>query len=332
VPKRSIGPNAVQEEMRDLVLTELAKHTGKRVPWQFIKQTSAYIPQIKRFHNLITGIFKPAWSEYALSIVIRTSSPYEDKDEVVFLEDGRWLMTYSPRSGGLHIADNRALVKCMDERVPIGVFRQISDKTDRKYGSTYRVLGLGLVTSYDPNQDVFIIESADRTALEGITSTIFDETQRYEVQLYAQIMNEFQPFVKEESFTYTTTMPKRDKAFREIVVREYDYTCAVCETKFYWDGLIEATAAHIIPKHQNGTDDPRNGLALCRTHHWAFDAGIFALSDNYEILLSPSIQESESRNFPLLEMDGKAILLPEDEVFQPHPHAVRWHRDHMLRY
>jgi putative restriction endonuclease len=122
-------------------------------------------------------------------------------------------------------------------------------------------------------------------------------------------------------------MPKRDKAFREIVVREYNYSCAVCELMFQWNSLSEATAAHIIPKHQNGTDDPRNGLALCRTHHWAFDAHIFTLSDNYEIALNPKIEEADSNNFPLLEMEGKSILLPSNEMLWPHPNAIKWHRD-----
>lgn len=320
-----------QETTRNAILTELAKHTGKRVTWQFIKQTQRFVPHIERFHNLITGIYKPVWSDYALSIVIRTTSPYEAKDEVVFLEDGRWLMTYSPRAGGLHISDNRALVKCMDERIPIGVFRQLTDKTDRKQGSTYRVLGLGLVTDYDANADVFIVESIDRSALETFMNFIPEDTARYEVQLYAQIMNSFQPFVKEESLTYTTTMPKRDLVFREIVVREYEYTCAVCGMKFHWRSLIEATAAHIIPKHKNGTDDPRNGLSLCRTHHWAFDAGVFTLADNYEIMLSPAVQEADYQNFPLLEMGGKPILLPSSDALYPHLDAVRWHRDNIWR-
>jgi putative restriction endonuclease len=321
----------VANDVRNAILVELVKHTGKRVPWQFIKQTSQYIPHIDRFHNLITGIFKPAWSDYALSIVIRTTSPYEDKDEVVFVEDGRWLMTYSPRAGGLQITDNRALVKCMDERVPIGVFRQLTDRTNRKHGSTYRVLGLGLVTSYDSNQDVFIIESVDRSALESVTNIIVDESDKYEVELYAQVMNSFQLFVSEESITYTTTMPKRDKAFRKVVVREYDYRCAVCEMKFHWNSLVEATAAHIIPKHKNGTDDPRNGLALCRTHHWAFDTGIFTLSDNYEVILSPVVKEADSHNFLLLEMEGKAVLLPSNEILQPNSDAIRWHRKNTWR-
>ena len=134
----------MSEQKRTTILAELVRHTGKHVPAAFLKQTVKFIPSIERFHNLITGISKPSWSEYALSIVMKLSSPYAHKDEVVFLEDGRWLMLYSPRSGRAHHPDNRALVRCMEERIPIGVFKQLTGKTDKYYGSTYRVLGLGL--------------------------------------------------------------------------------------------------------------------------------------------------------------------------------------------
>ena len=76
------------EELRKSILAELVKHTGKRVPAAFIKRTNEFIPTIERFHNLITGIYKPAWSEYALSVFVKQSSPYEHKDEVIFLDDG----------------------------------------------------------------------------------------------------------------------------------------------------------------------------------------------------------------------------------------------------
>ena len=321
----------MSDEKRASILAELAKHTGKRVSWKFIKQTFTVIPSIERFHNLITGIYKPAWSDYALSIVIRLNSPYADKDEVVFLEDGRWLMTYSPRTGGMQIADNRALAKCMHERVPIGVFRQLTTRTDRKYGSTYRILGLGLITSYDANTDVFWVESVDHSALEQITKIFTDEAIRYEIELYAQIMNYFQPFVKEETTIYTTTKPKRDKAFREVITREYDYTCAVCEMKFRLGSLIEASAAHIIPKHNSGTDDPRNGLSLCRTHHWAFDEGLFTITDKYQVKLSPIVENAETKNFALLGMETNQIVLPQNEIFHPHFSALDWHKTHIWR-
>jgi predicted restriction endonuclease len=32
-----------------------------------------------------------------------------------------------------------------------------------------------------------------------------------------------------------------------------------------------------FPKFAN--DDPHNGLALCKTHHWLLDKGILALDD-----------------------------------------------------
>jgi hypothetical protein len=319
------------EELRARILTELAKHTGKRVPAAFVYRTVDFIPGIDRFHTLIAGIYKPAWSEYALSIVMKLSSPYEHKDEVVFLEDGRWLMTYSPRAGGLRLSDNRALIKCMDGRVPLGVFKQVSDKANRQHGSTYRVLGLGLITGYDANADVFILESADQAALEQVTGVIVEEEERYEVQLYAQLTNEFRPFVREDSVVYTVSAPKRDEAFRQVVLREYDFTCAVCEMKFRLGDLVEATAAHIVPKRKSGTDDPRNGLALCRTHHWAFDTGIFTLSDGYEVLLSPAVQQAVTRNFGLLDLGGKPFLLPGNEVLWPHPEAVAWHRENVWR-
>ena len=318
----------MSEQKRTTILAELARHTGERVSAAFVKHTVRFIPSIERFHNLITGIYKPAWSEYALSLIMKLSSPYAHKDEF-FPGDGRWWMFYSPRAGGLYHSDNRALVRCMEERIPLGVFKQLTGKTDRYYGSTYRVLGLGMITSYDTRTDVFVVESADQSALEQVAGVITDEESRYEVQLYAQLTNEFRPFVSEERVNYIASSLKRDKAFREIIVREYDFTCAVCEMKFRLGDLIEATAAHIVPKRKRGTDDPRNGLALCHTHHWAFDAGIFSLNDGYEVILSPAMERAEQRNFGLLALSGKAIILPSNECMQPHPVALAWHRNYV---
>ena len=317
------------EEKRAAILSELAKLTGRRLPAAFIQHTADYVPGVDRFHTLFAGIYKPAWSDYALSIVMKLESPYEKMDEVVFLDDGRWLMTYSPRAGGLDLSDNRAVMKCMKERVPVGVLLQLTSKADRQHGSTYQVLGLGLVTSYDQVKGVFIIEGADQTALEQVTGVIPDEERRYEAQLYARVTNEFRPFVKDEGVVYTVSAAKRDEAFRQIVLREYDFACAICDMKFRLGNLVEATAAHIVSKHQHGTDDPRNGLSLCQTHHWAFDKGIFTLSDSYEIMLGQTVEQAETRNFELLSLNGKPAVLPKNEVLRPHPDALAWHREHV---
>lgn len=311
---------------RDRILSELARYTGRVMPAAFFNRTAEHSPHlsIKRFHTLLTGIYKPIWSEYALCIKMTPGSPYAQKDDVVFLEDGRWLMDYSPRSGGLEHSENRALVRCLDDRVPIGVIQQVTTKAQ---GSTYKVLGLGILSRYDPGRDVFIVESADLAILAHVSRVIEDEARRYEVQLCAQLTNEFQPFLREETATYLVSAPKRDEAFRELLLSEYDYACAACDMKFRLDDLVEAQAAHIIPKRQMGTDDPRNGPALCRGHHWAFDVGLFSLTPKNDIMVSPLASRAEILKLELLSLEGKPLRAPLRDVVIPHPKAVEWHRE-----
>ncbi|WP_244531481.1 HNH endonuclease [Halogranum amylolyticum] len=59
-------------------------------------------------------------------------------------------------------------------------------------------------------------------------------------------------------------------------------------------GDPEVEAAHIYPRSENGADDPRNGLALCKLHHWAFDSGWLAVSDDYEILVKDVPSETDT--------------------------------------
>jgi hypothetical protein len=56
--------------------------------------------------------------------------------------------------------------------------------------------------------------------------------------------------------------------FRKNLFEIYRTECAFCD----FDVPVALEAAHIIPKHENGTDDPRNGLILCAVHHRIFDA------------------------------------------------------------
>ncbi len=317
-------------ERRNKTLAELARYTGRIMPAAFFKQTAEHTPSlgIERFHNLVTGIFKPAWSQYALCISMLPRSRYDDKDEIVFLRDGRWLMDYSPRSGGLEHHENKSLVRCMDDRVPLGVIQQVTDKTQ---GSTYKVLGLGIINNYDPVRDVFVVESAGASALTQVVEIIPDEVERYEVQLYAQLTNEFRPMVAEDRVAYMVSAPKRDQAFRELLLSEYDYACAVCGMKFKVDKLYEAQAAHIVPKRRSGTDDPRNGMALCRSHHWAFDTGLFSLNQNNSIMVSSIVRRAESVKFELLSLDGSPIAVPKREGIAPHSTAIEWHRENVFR-
>jgi putative restriction endonuclease len=117
----------------------------------------------------------------------------------------------------------------------------------------------------------------------------------------------------------------RDAAFTELVRDTYDYQCAVCgSSRESPDGNPEVEAAHIYPKHEGGSDDPRNGIALCKLHHWAFDAGWFSLTDDHEILIKNASDRDGYHEFKQLE--GESIRLPTEENAKPHPVFLQEHR------
>lgn len=57
------------------------------------------------------------------------------------------------------------------------------------------------------------------------------------------------------------------------VFRRYGTRCAVCSVSVM--GLLDA--AHLRAYRDRGSDDPRNGLVLCATHHRAFDKRLFGI-------------------------------------------------------
>jgi hypothetical protein len=81
-------------EQRNKILAEFVRYTGQIMPAAFFKTTASLVPSlgVERFHNLVTGIFKPAWSDYALCIRVMSTSRYQKKDELLILPDGRWMM------------------------------------------------------------------------------------------------------------------------------------------------------------------------------------------------------------------------------------------------
>jgi len=103
----------------------------------------------------------------------------------------------------------------------------------------------------------------------------------------------------------------RSEAFRQTVREAYDNRCAVCGTRRETpDGRPEVEAAHIRPKAKGGPDDIRNGIALCKLHHWAFDNGWLALVGDYRIAVTDAHERDGYSDFAALE--GNQIELPED--------------------
>jgi len=103
----------------------------------------------------------------------------------------------------------------------------------------------------------------------------------------------------------------RSAAFRQEVMRLYDYTCAACRLRIITpEGRSAVDAAHIIPYSESRDDGIGNGLALCKLHHWALDAGLVALDDRYRLLVSNAFEERGHAALLLRSLDAKPILRP----------------------
>lgn len=122
----------------------------------------------------------------------------------------------------------------------------------------------------------------------------------------------------------------RSRDFSTAVHQQYGYACALCgEGLRTPNGGFEVEAAHIIPVASNGPDDVRNGLSLCRKHHWAFDRGMWSLSDECKVIV-PEQVIALPENQSLRTWLGHTISSPGDIAVRPHPIALRWHRDYVL--
>lgn len=122
----------------------------------------------------------------------------------------------------------------------------------------------------------------------------------------------------------------RNLAFARVVKRAYHYQCAACGLRILYDGISLVDAAHIIPFSESHDDDPRNGMALCKNHHWAMDQElIFPCSDNLWHVRK-DIDDRIDAQRSLIALDGKSILFPEQKQFAPKKQALAW-REQRLR-
>jgi hypothetical protein len=277
---------------------------------------------VERIHHFIEGIYKPLNSAYTLSISSMLKSPYAD--EVFFNPDRTWWMNYSSKKGAMDLAMNASLVRCMTDGQPVLVLRQVSDTSSRE-GSRYRLLGLGAVENFDAATNLFRIRGLEWGEISTLLGIGLSD-DLLETALRLESLEQWAPFVTENRAVYQVSRQKRDAAFRSIVLGNYGHTCAVTGQRFHSPHHVEADGAHIIGKDVRGTDDPRNGIALSKSAHWAFDRGLFTISDQYEVIVNPKISGVSSTRFPALELDRRKISLPSDSCYWPHPDALAWHK------
>ena len=117
---------------------------------------------------------------------------------------------------------------------------------------------------------------------------------------------------------------ERDPRFRFKVFKRCGSNCAVCSMTV--TELLEA--AHIKAVHKGGSDDPRNGLVLCRNHHRALDEYLFSINPvTLEIATKDNLRTS-TLSETLTRRTISSDIAPEKEALEWHWQEFRKYSEH----
>lgn len=123
----------------------------------------------------------------------------------------------------------------------------------------------------------------------------------------------------------------RSGVFKKTVPLVYNYTCSISGMQIVSGYDIQMVdACHIVPFSVTQNDNITNGLSLSPTLHRAFDRGLIAISNSYEILVSNSFTENVASN--LRTFNNQQILLPKDSKHYPSLENIAWHRQYVFKH
>ena len=257
------------------------------------------------------GIYKPAWSDYALSIRSNINGPYEDGTPISH-PDGTWSLRYFQENADPGMRDtmytNRGLLRCQDDDVPVGVLLQVSRNPSR-----YRVLGLALVVGWEDGY--FLLESYAPSP--GDVDTLILALERGETNTEI-----FDPALLEDARKRTLrNLANRQgqPGFRRRLLNAYNRHCAISHCDV--EEVLEA--CHIVRYSGPESNDVRNGILLRPDLHTLFDLGLIGIDpDTHAVLIDPRVQQT-SYSY----LAGVTMKLPADKTHCPSPLALKHHRN-----
>ncbi|MDP9116418.1 MAG: HNH endonuclease [Actinomycetota bacterium] len=106
--------------------------------------------------------------------------------------------------------------------------------------------------------------------------------------------------------------------FRAMILRAYEGRCAVCDLGH--SELLDA--AHIVPdSDEGGIASVRNGLAMCKIHHAAFDRSILGIRPDHVVEIRQDLLDEidgPMLKYGLQERHGQPLMrLPRSRAERP---------------
>ncbi len=303
------------ERHRDALMW-FAKNAGTDQPWP----RGLRSPDGKTLlASKAKGIYKPAWSTYALSVRQNLQGLYPDQEPIV-RPDGTWLYSYFQENEDPSARDdeytNRGLIECWHDRVPVGVMRQVSSKPTTRY----RVLGLALVGGWDGGYfflEGFSLDGYARSRGPGGELELL-ATKQVRESLGTGAFNPNGVIDARERAIAQIVRRRGQPDFRRTLIEAYEARCAIsgCEA------IEVLEAAHIIPYKGPATNSVQNGLLLRADLHTLFDLGLITIeAETLRVIVAPTLQMTMYIDFA-----GKELRAPRDPSAQPSIEALRLHR------
>lgn len=263
------------------------------------------------------GIYKPKWTDYALSVRQTIKGTYADRDPEL-RPNGTWSYDYFQENEDPSQRDamwtNSGLVRCMDDAVPIGVLRQVSQEPSR-----YRGLGLGIVTAW--HEGLFHLEgfSTYGLAYERQTEAEIGQLVSQHEGTTAEIGSEHDSVEEARERAIGLVVRRRGQpVFRRLLIEAYQGKCAISGC----DGEVGLEACHIRPYNGPATNSLGNGLLLRADLHNLFDLGLLAV----DIATMTVVVARELQQTSYGELAGKTITLPTTAPKDSCIEALDWHR------
>jgi putative restriction endonuclease len=246
------------------------------------------------------GIRKPAELSAALSIrtVFRpegATRPYEDS------AGPEGLIRYKWRGTEADHPENRALRAAMVAGLPLIWFFGVGP------GMYQPVFPVFLLSEEQESRQFVVDPDVARGLVKG-DSPVEDAVRRY-------ILRE-------------TKQRVHQPVFRATVMRAYGTRCAVCALAH--TELLDA--AHIIPdSHERGLASVRNGLALCKIHHAAYDSNILGIRPDLVVQIKSDLLDEVDG--PMLQYglkerhNQRLMVLPKVRGERPGQEFLEWRCD-----
>lgn len=268
--------------------------------------------------SLQKGIWKPAATQYAVSVVQTHKGVYDDQDPE-YTDEGTWTYFYHQQGKTLedlrnperHFA-NVALMRCAADGVPVGVI------IPAESGRGYQVLGLAFV---EKSHTLGYFKLVGPVSVGSVSREVAAERpSAISASLIGLPIGDFDPHgVQDDRLKVIAQVHRRQGGprFRRALLHAYRGKCAM--TRYDAEPALEA--AHIVPYRGPQTNHPANGLLLRADMHDLFDLGLVAVdTDTMRLRLAPDLAGTLYEPY-----EDAPLWLPNDAEARPSFEALSMH-------